>query len=154
MTPRDSRLSFVEPPVLKKSVQSRTEITSTGTFRASAILATIDPSCCFNFVLVEFQGEMTRALASHSCSCWFWQTNLSWNNDGSAVLDGDDETNGMCPIIDSGRNVHIVGLSILNTLKHTTMYGPFFPFRSFLYILNSPFAYSSVCAYPFIRSRI
>lgn len=108
MTPRDSHLSFVElPQYWKKSVQSRTEITSTGTFRASAILAT-DPSCCFNFALVEFQGEMTRALASHSRSCWFWQTNLSRNNDDLAVLDGDDETNGMCPIIGSGRNVHIL----------------------------------------------
>lgn len=122
MTPRDSRLSFVElPQYWKKSVQSRTEITSTGTFRASAILAT-DPSCCFNFALVEFQGEMTRALASHSR--WFWQTNLSRNNDGPAVLDGDDETNGMCPIIGSGRNVHIVGLSTPNTLKHPTMFDP------------------------------
>lgn len=87
-------------------------------------------------------------------SCWFWQTNLSRNNDGSAVLDGDDETNGMCPIIGSGRNVHIVGLSTLNTLKHPTMFEPLFPFRSFRCILNPPFAYSSVCAYLFIRPRI
>lgn len=124
MTLRDSRLSFVEPPaVLKKSVQSRTEITWTGTFRASAILA--DPSCCLNFVLAEFQGEMTRRRASHSRSCWFWQTNLSRNNDGTVVLVGDDETNGMCPIIGSDRNAHIVGLSTLYPEASNDIRSPF-----------------------------
>lgn len=69
------------------------------------------------------------------------------------MLDGDDETNGMCPIIGPGRDVHIVGLSAPNTPKHSMLPVPppgpwpsLFPSPLSLFRPEAPFAYSSVCA--------
>lgn len=109
---------------------------------------------------------MTRALASHSRSCWFWQTNLSRNNDGPVVLDGDDETNGMCPIIGSGRDVHTVGFKYPEAFNvvRSPLPPPLLSLFHSLHPVGSPFAYSSVCAriclfarifnMPFARTRI
>jgi hypothetical protein len=98
---------------------------------------------------------MTRALASHSRSCWFWQTNLSRNNDSLAVLDGDDETNGMCPIIGSGRDVHTVRAFNSNTPKHSTnvVQSPLLPLSLF-FSRTSVCLFIHPCAHLFICSHI
>lgn len=76
------------------------------------------------------------------------------------MLDGDDETNGMCPIIGPGRDVHIVGLSAPNTPKHSTLFAPSPSTPPFSHTPLSPFSSfalsvasrSSVCL--FIRLRV
>lgn len=82
------------------------------------------------------------------------------------MLDGDDETNGMCPIIEPGRDVHIVGLSAPNTPKHSTLFAlplssspfayPLSLFRSFRYVpkLRAVCLFTRLRAYLFIRSFV